>query len=126
MVVYNGDSESRDSSSSSSDDDENDSISWTETGEDDDTNTMGDMTTNDSRKANEISEIEQLARYDTQMLRTWRIAILLIIVGTFAAVTAGTCIFLKNQKENDDEQSVSQFVQRFVEMPEKAFCSNNF
>jgi hypothetical protein len=105
MVVYNVDAESQHSASSSSDDD--DSMSWTESGVDDETNTVGDKTHYDNRKANEISEIEKLARYDTQMLRTWRIVVLMIIVGTFAAVTAGTCIFLKKQQEHDGEQIVS-------------------
>lgn len=109
MVVYNVDSESQYSESSSGDDE--DSMSWTGSGEDDGANTVGDTTYKNKQKANEISEIEELARYDTQMLRTWRIAVLIIIVGTFAAVTAGTCIFLKNQQENDDEQSVSELWQ---------------
>lgn len=108
MVVYNVDSESKYSASSSGDDD--DSMSWNESGEDDETNTIGDQTHKENRKASEISEIEELARYDTQMLRTWRIVVLIIIVGTFAAVLTGTCIFLKNQQEHDNEQSVSEFV----------------
>jgi hypothetical protein len=106
MVVYNVDSESQHSVSSAGNDE--DSMSWTESGEDDETNTKGDVTHGGNQTAVEISEIEELARYDTQMLRTWRIAVLIIIVGTFAAVTAGTCIFLKNQQENDNEQSVSE------------------
>jgi hypothetical protein len=60
----------------------------------------------DSSFSTEIKEIESLARHDTQMLRTWRTIVLLILLGTFAAVTTGTYFFIHKQQENDDEQSV--------------------
>jgi hypothetical protein len=83
-------------------------MSLTESGND--TNTMGDTTQNDNQRKTAINEIEELAKHDTQMLRTWRIAALLIILGTFVAVTAGTCIFLQKQQEHHVEESVSKFV----------------
>jgi hypothetical protein len=64
----------------------------------------------DSTSAFEIKEIEALARHDTQMLRTWRTIVLLILLGTFSVVTAGTFFFIHKQKENDDEQSVRLLV----------------
>lgn len=109
MVVYNIDSESKYSASSSDDsDDDADSISLSESG-DEEGNSTGDATQRGNRNAAAISEIEALARNDTQMLRAWRIAVLLIIAGTFIAVTAGTCVFIKKQQEANVDDSVSPF-----------------
>jgi hypothetical protein len=106
MVVYNIDSESQYSASSFGDNEDADSASFTESG-DDEGNTMGDSMHNGNRSAAAINEIEALARNDTQMLRAWRIAVLLIIAGTFAVVTAGTCVFIKKQQDNNVKESVS-------------------
>jgi hypothetical protein len=70
----------------------------------------------DSSFSTEIKEIETLARHDTQMLRTWRTIVLLILLGTFAAVTAGTFIFIQKQQNDDDEQSVRLLVTKFVKV----------
>jgi hypothetical protein len=106
MVVYNIDSESLYSASSSGGSEDADSISLSESG-DDEGNSTGDLTDKSNRNAAAISEIEALARNDTQMLRAWRIAVLSIIVATFVAVTTGTCVFIKKQQESNVDDSVS-------------------
>jgi hypothetical protein len=108
MVLYNIDSESQLSAASSGDNDDADSISLSESG-DDEANSTGDVTDKGNQNETATNEIEALARRDTQMLRAWRIAVLLIIAGTFVAVTTGTCVFIKKQQESNENQSVSIF-----------------
>jgi hypothetical protein len=109
MVIYSIDSESQYSASSSGDSEDADSISLSDSG-DDEGNSTEDLTDKGNRNAAAISEIEALARNDTQLLRAWRIAVLLIIAGTFVAVTTGTCVFIKKQQEINSNDSVSTFV----------------
>lgn len=54
-----------------------------------------------------LKEIEDLARNETNVLRIFRLLMLVLIVGTCALVTTGTYIFLRNVQESTTNQSVS-------------------
>lgn len=95
--------------SESSDDDASDSLS--ESSFDDDTfnngsNSGDQQSNNSSGMNNEMKEIHDLAQEDTRNLRTWRIIIVLILIGTFVGVVTGTILIINGQADTDEEEAV--------------------
>jgi hypothetical protein len=95
--------------SESSDDGASDSLSGSSF--DDDTfnhgSNSGDQQSHNSNGMNnEMKEIHDLAQEDTRNLRTWRIIIVLILIGTFVGVITGTIVIINGQSGKDKEEAV--------------------
>jgi hypothetical protein len=95
--------------SENSDDDASDSLS--ESSFDDDSfnngsNSGDQQSNNSSGMNNEMKEIHDLAQEDTRNLRTWRIIIVFILLGTFVGVITGTILIVNGQSDTDTEEAV--------------------
>jgi hypothetical protein len=71
-----------------------------------DSDNCGQSTSNGSM-GREMSEVEAMAREDTNMLRVWRRVVAVVIIVTFSSVLTGAIIFLKKEESDSSHQSVS-------------------
>jgi hypothetical protein len=68
------------------------------------------QSTSSGSMGREMSEVEAIAREDTNMLRLWRKVVTVIILITFSTVLTGAIIFLKKEERDSSHQSVSYFL----------------
>ena len=95
--------------SESSDDDASDSLSDSSFEDDSlnhDSHSGDHHTTASGGMNNEMKEIHDLAQEDTRNLRTWRIIIFLILIGTFVGVITGTVLIINSQADTDEGEAV--------------------
>lgn len=71
-------------------------------------NDCGQSTSEGSSMAREMNEIENAAREDTNMLRTWRRIVTVIMFCTFTMILTGVIVFLKKEEKRSAYEDVSQ------------------
>lgn len=66
-----------------------------------------DVKSNKSREDNEMNEVFHVAQSTNSQLQLWRIASLLILIGTFVAILTSTILIINGEHDDDDEEAVS-------------------